>query len=361
MHIESLKKTLRKGLRKVSGLDKIDSLFIQDTWHEDDKFNLSSCPPLYFRSLGKKNIDKVFYVIYCNRLGGGFFANFRHVIANTIIARKNDYIPIVDFENFPTFYNEKDLVNNTSNAWEYYFKQVSPYTLEEVYQSSNVLFCASDLNHQKRISINIYNQFGRYGEIYEDHIQVHDHIVDKVKEFASAYLTEQRTLGVHFRGKEMNISSGHSFAPTIRQMISHIDAIMAKHSTQKIFLVTEEKDYLQALKTYYGDKLFFTDAFRVSKTNAYNIYPRQNHRYLLGLEVLIDAMLLARCNGLICGDSGVSEHAIAINENFEFVYKIDNGRNFVNPYLARYAYNIKKSLPPLLGGLKGELKSISLD
>jgi hypothetical protein len=38
-------------------------------------------------------------------------------------------------------------------------------------------------------------------------------------------------------------------------------------------------------------------------------------RYVLGMQVIRDAWLLARCQGLVSGSSNVSEHAQVINGN----------------------------------------------
>ena len=38
-------------------------------------------------------------------------------------------------ENFTTIYNEREKINNTYNAWEYYFEKLNKYTLNEVYNS----------------------------------------------------------------------------------------------------------------------------------------------------------------------------------------------------------------------------------
>ena len=32
-------------------------------------------------------------------------------------------------ENFPTVYNEKNLINKSKNSWDYYFKPISKYSL----------------------------------------------------------------------------------------------------------------------------------------------------------------------------------------------------------------------------------------
>ena len=41
-------------------------------------------------------------------------------------------------QNFFTIYNENNKVDKTYNAWEYYFEQLSNFTLEEVYKSKNI-------------------------------------------------------------------------------------------------------------------------------------------------------------------------------------------------------------------------------
>ena len=72
-------------------------------------------------SLGEKNKDKVFYVIKRSP-GTGFFSNVLFVINHLMIAKKNNYIPIVDMENFPTIYNEINEIFKIKNSWEYYFE-----------------------------------------------------------------------------------------------------------------------------------------------------------------------------------------------------------------------------------------------
>ena len=71
--------------------------------------------------------------------GAGMFSNFIYVLNHVNIAKKNNFIPIVDMENFTTIYNERQKINNTYNAWEYYFEKLNKYNLSEVYKSQNVI------------------------------------------------------------------------------------------------------------------------------------------------------------------------------------------------------------------------------
>lgn len=312
--------------------------------------DLKVASKVYPKSFGSKNPDKRFYVIWRDGGGAGFFSNLTHVMIHIKIAEDLDMIPVVDFKNFKTFYNEDHLVNSTLNAWEYYFEQVAPYTLDEVYSSKNVFFCDGEF------SWNIWNKYFKDTYLFKLLFNKYIHIKKAAQDRISGYskMFNQKVLGIHFRGKEMNYAPGHPFGPTLNQMFTYTDMILEKYNLDKIFIVTEEKRYLDAFISKYKDKVMYTDSFCIEKINAYNIYPRENHKYLLGLEVLCDAVLLSKCNILLCNESNVSGVANLIG-NHEVIYFIDNGKNVSNQLIARYLYFFKKKLPSKFGGLKNNL------
>jgi hypothetical protein len=82
---------------------------------------------------------------------------------------------------------------------------------------------------------------------------------------------------------------------------------------------------------------------------------------MLGLEVLADSELLARCDLLLGSHTGVFHHAVRRNTTVKKVAVINNGVNSKNFLAARYLYRIKKLLPPEFGGLPGELIELDRD
>jgi hypothetical protein len=67
-------------------------------------------------------MDKVnsrYFVIRQGSRGRGLFSLVSGVICNLDIADKLGSIPVVDFENYKTVYNEVGSVNGTLNSWEY--------------------------------------------------------------------------------------------------------------------------------------------------------------------------------------------------------------------------------------------------
>ena len=162
-------------------------------------------------------------------------------------------------------------------------------------------------------------------------------------------------LGIHFRGKEMNTTPGHPFAPTVRQMTTWTDRILENHPVEKIFFSSEEKDYLDLFVKRYGKRLLFLPFFRVSKVNAYNLNPRPLHRHLLGKEALLDSLMLSCRDILLCGKSGITSNAVRSSRRLKLVYTIHNGYNSRNLLAAKFLYRLKKHLPPGAGGLRNEV------
>ena len=299
------------------------------------------------KTFGEKNPEKIFFVIWRREGWAGFFSTFHHVISYIKIAQDSNMIPVVDFQNFKTKYNEEGLVNNTANSWEYYFEQLSPYSLEEVYSSKNVFFCDGEYPHDawQKLAGNkdefrkIYDKFIKFSLPTQEAIEKYSHIFN-----------DSKVLGVHFRGTDMNHTALHSYGPTMKQMFKYVDKILHEREIDKIFLATDEKAYLDSFIKRYGNKVFHTEAFYFDKKNAYNVDHRENHRYLLGLESLQDAVLLSKCDGLLYSSSNVSALAALIGDH-KFLYYINNGINFGNRHLAKHSYKIRKLLPKKFGGL----------
>ena len=77
---------------------------------------------LNFKTFGNLNENKIFYVIKRSP-GTGLFSNVTFVLNHLKICEKNNFIPIIDMENFKTIYNELGKIKNTYNSWEYYFQK----------------------------------------------------------------------------------------------------------------------------------------------------------------------------------------------------------------------------------------------
>ena len=113
--------------------------------------------------------------------------------------------------------------------------------------------------------------------------------------YSNFFNKNDKVLGLHFRGSTYKVARGHAFPAPINLMLENIDYLFKKYKYNKIFLVTEEKKYFNILKRKYSNKCLYLNNYRMSKIDSFKIYPRNNHRYKLGKEILLDTLMLSKC------------------------------------------------------------------
>tara|TARA_B100000780_G_scaffold211962_1_gene151728 strand:+ start:1741 stop:2766 length:1026 start_codon:yes stop_codon:yes gene_type:complete len=304
-------------------------------------------------SHGVKNKNKKFYVIRRSP-GAGFFSNLTYILGHLEIAKKYKFIPVIDMKNYPTIYNEKKLINKTKNSWEYYFKRVSKYRLEEVYKSKNVITTSNFFENHMPTDMSLKKEFR---ELIKRYIHIKPDIKKEVKYFKKKYFkNNDKILGIHFRGTTYKTARGHAFPIPLKLMKKNIDLLIRKFKYNKIFIVTEEHRYLEYLKKHYEKKMIFFNTYRTKKIDAFKHYPRVNHRYKLGREILIETLLLSHCAGLTYVKSNVSSAAIAFSKNKLKLHPLFIGYNSRNKFISRWYWFIKKILPSWMGGFQLNLK-----
>lgn len=293
-----------------------------------DQINRFSKHKFGKKSFGKKNKAKIFYVIK-RTPGAGFFSNLSYVLKNLEIAYKNNYSPIVDMENFPTMYNQKKNIGNIKNVWEIFFNQTSKYDLKSVYKSKNVYFSPNNLNFRLEVfkKKNIRKIFDRY-------IKINDKILKTISIFTKKNFTNKKILGIHFRGTDQKISPNHAFPPTIFEIKNLINKKIKYQNFDKIFLLTEQLQYYKELKQTYGNLICSYDYFRSDDVKDFSSNPRKNHRNRLGIESLVEAITLSKCNEIVYCETNISLFAIFYS-NFKIKKcHLDKGIKSASPFIA---------------------------
>ena len=305
-------------------------------------------PELIFKSFGELNEDKIFYVIKRSP-GTGLFSNVTFVLNHLKICEKNNFIPVIDMDNFKTIYNEKKKIKNTNNAWEYYFEKLNKFSLEEVYKSKNVLITSDKFFHFFTYNIDLDDQMIK---LLQTQIKINK-ILFKTYKRISKIFKGKKILGIHFRGTSYKRSPGHPFPATKRQMLEITENLVKNEKIDKIFLVTEEQNYLDFFEKKFSNKIIHIKCcYRSNKNDAFEIYPRDRHRYKLGREALLETLLLSKCDHFIYLCSNVSSAAISFNLNTDQKrIEIKNGINSKNILIAQFLWYLKSMLPKSFGGL----------
>ena len=185
-------------------------------------------------------------------------------------------------------------------------------------------------------------------KIFNENIFVKKNILKIYDNFYKNYIFGRKVLGVHFRGCDLKSYRGHPFPATSKQMINICKKLI--HEYDLIFLSTEEKKYQDIFVKEFKNKVICFNSYRSNK-NAYLYYPRKNHRYFLGRDILIESMLLSSSDMFIFTNSNVSEGSKLFFLNKKQIrYEIKNGRNSNNIFICRWLWYYKSLVPKWMGG-----------
>lgn len=318
-----------------------------------NNINLNLKTKFLINSFGKKNPNKFFYVIKVDKNGGGgLFSNVLFVLNHLEISKRHNFIPVIDMKNFPTRYNENKKILNTFNSWEYYFEPISKISLNEVYSSKNVIFTDEFFN--ENMSKN-YKKNKNLKLIFEKYIKIKKQYIKNTNNFANKNFKGHKVLGVHFRGTSMKTIPKHPLPPPYYQIKKLIDSALKKYKFNKIFLVTDQLDYLNILKEDYGKMLCYRNSFRSNKAKIFDLKVRSLHRYNMGVDALEDTLLMSKIDYLICSRSNMSQVASLMLRKNMNVLEISNGYNPNKIVFSQFNWIVKKYLPEFMGGFKRKL------
>lgn len=305
-------------------------------------------------SYGAKNPDKIFFVIRpyyfmeknelatsVSNLLFHYYRNLQHLS----YAIENNWIPVVDWENYGPFpHQEKYLVNNTNNCWEYYWKQPSEYTLDEVYESKNVILSDRNSRNYGYIPTSfITPPFINYVKLLAQKCPKYD-VLFELNETTKEYIFELESklfsnkgkiLGVSIRGASYNIKKvdGHPVQPTSLELIENINELVKKWNIDNIFFTCESKSLVEEMKKAFQEKLIVIPRMRYSKVpgevydgKVYNPLYENGNRYQSNLDYLTEMVLLSRCDSLVAGmSSGVRAAIIWNSGKYENIKIFDKG------------------------------------
>ena len=144
-------------------------------------------------------------------------------------------------------------------------------------------------------------------KVLEEHIGVKNEVWNKVNAIWDTFVTkDDYVIGVHIRGTD-KIWGGKKIIPS--EYFPYIDYFV-KYKNAKICLATDDPKYLSLMEDAYGDSVFYADCQR-HDDNIFLV--DDGSPYAKGLEVLVDSLLLSKCDFLLKSSSAVSEFSIYFN------------------------------------------------
>lgn len=283
--------------------------------------------------------ETVYYIVRRVPLGEGFFSNYFYVLSHVVYACEKGWRPVVDMEHYKTLYTDD---GTSGNLWERYFEPMDDVTLKQAYQSKN--YVLSSGRYLAGSGVPVYEK--EHGRITDEMVQnlqgyvarymkIRPAIINDIERFKKESRWDGfKMIGVHVRGTDMHVAhTGHTVSPKVEEMIDRISVLMKTDDRYKLFLCTDEQKVVETFLQIYNEKVIYCKEYRSTSGKEVGIHKdkrpvgRKDHRFLMGKEILSDAILLSQCDGLICGISNVTNAAVLFNNkrysNVQIVGKSD--------------------------------------
>ncbi len=290
---------------------------------------------------GNENGGGIVYEIHEAGNGHGFFAEYRTLLLNLIIAMDCGFLPCVKYGEDYTYYDE----GVEGNPFEYYFEPIGKEI--ELKNARNVIVSSLDYVHSVESEYSFdgshYPQmlFSKLVEAEKKYIRIkQEHILrfeeDMLRIIGHSENDYSQVLGVHYRGTDFGV--GYNLHPVqfgIEELIQTVKTALSTYKFTKIFLATDDKEVIPIFqdKLGQGTIIYNRDAYRTTGnvSVAFSKSNREYHHYNLGVEVLEDAYFLSRCGGFVGGLSQVAWGARLLkagrDEQYCFSETIDKGIN----------------------------------
>ena len=285
-------------------------------------------------SYGELNPDKTFYLIKQPVKENGLTALVSNVIGiKQMIRKKNpQLIPVVDLG----VANDPNQFMGTSgeDPWSVYFKQLSDYSLEEVYNSKHVILDQnSNLNMNPYLTEFVFSN-ARAELKYGDDLQLNDKTREAVDRILNEIFPKEKKhiLAVVARGSDYLAQKTANYVPhgiSVEELLEKTIHTVKENSFDLVFLATEDKKHFDLFNnSELKDKLIYVNQERIDYQKQENnekllleIFAQDNSdpyprtiRYLAVLEGLI------RCDALMANVTcGAVTYSLGRKDDFEFV------------------------------------------
>lgn len=245
--------------------------------------------------------DGDFLKIKPHQEGIGMFAASNLVLGNLYLYESGYYAGKIsgfkaDFGEHGNYYDPE----RGPNWWEYYYEPVvigSP-------ENAKVRFSNAGENHPAWDARHTLTRAQAHALISK-YIKVKSHILEKVHQFVQEQFKDYFVVGIHYRGTD---KVRHDKAPRVEyeEVVSIIKNMVSElqGNRWRIFVATDEADFLEHMKAEFPKRVLAADAFR-STTNK-PVHHSENDPYLMGEQALVDSLLLSKTNILFRTTSNVS-------------------------------------------------------
>ncbi len=279
-------------------------------WQLISKWRLSYSQPLFW----SPDVRLLFFIFYLTSLHAnqnyylvtannhGFFHNFCVVLGYLNFYENNPCNGLEICFNNGYYYDPI----HKGNWWEYYFEPIKLGS-----KLNSTIYTPNP--PEKRIFAEEAFHFDRKmaHDLIERHIRVKPFVTKKVNKFYNSKMKNHFNIGIHYRGTD-KVSEVPQV--TYAQMLDRIRDILGIYKQDvRLFVATDEQGFLKEMIREFGDRVVYLDNYRSKNKQPIHIDSKQAP-FQMGLEALLDCLLLSKCDILIRTTySNVSQTALFFN------------------------------------------------
>lgn len=268
-------------------------------------------------------------------------ANYFYVLSHIQYARTKGWIPVVDQLNYPVYNSQSTPIHGTRNPWEYFWQQPGGVSLEEAYQSKNVVLSkqswfwewdmAYDVKkYRDKKCVQLFHELSSQAPLNS---WTREH-VSQIKE--KLLPPGQRILGVNVRigGHDkyaVKHGEGHPIQPQLDALLSIAEQRQKDWNIDAIFLACDTEHVVQAFQSVFSGKLIILPRLRAELGNEYGLDRnkqmfRSEHLFQTSIDYLTEMELLSTCNAFVGSITSGFRYALIRNGNAcEHVEVLDCG------------------------------------
>jgi hypothetical protein len=290
--------------------------------------------------------------VQLNSAKHGFFAQVAYVLNQLLYCEREGFTPVVCIQpRFPDGPNPFYERARGGNSWEYFFEPIGDVDWRDLPADTPAFELAklSGLNSNTPESIFLYpyhlyrdkvrfdrdwyaEQRARAAGVLDRHVRVRTEISSQVDAFHAAHMAARYNIGVHLRGTDKRQVGNHRLMSRVirpRHYRPLIDAHLREHSNAQIFVASDQMQFVEQMERWYPGRVVMTDSLRGrSHGTGSNPFESPHPGFRKGAEVLIDALLLSRCDMLFKCASAVGAFATFFNPKIPW---LDLNHHYATP------------------------------
>jgi len=279
---------------------------------------------LYNRFIPKKIIVVPHYT--------GFFSCFNKVMNHLVCSLNHDFVIAIEADWRIVMENGKPSFPygrpEDGNIWGYFFEPLPfhnfPFfvrVIKKTYKDDSIT---------GTVVYNLYKSGQEWRNIYHaafsKYIKIKPHIQQKVQQIYSRCMEGKYCIGIHIRDEAHKCEQKSGSMPTLEEYVDKIKKSLPLNNEKTvIYLATDVEKAVEDLSNIFGDKIITQSNVKRSSCHGEKWYNEIWCKNLkpeikMGEEVLIDCLLLARCDVFIHTTSNIATAVGYINPNIKMVY-----------------------------------------